>query len=85
MELYSPRSMRDYARLTGWILARAHARSGDPALLSGYIGGGQTLADANLLKIEFTYGVPLTVPLAGRLGAWVMRKRGNFASFMIRT
>ena len=34
---------------------------------------GQTLADANLLKIEFTYGVPLTVPLAGRLGAWVMR------------
>jgi hypothetical protein len=34
---------------------------------------GQTLADANLLKIEFTYGVPLTVPLVGRLGAWVMR------------
>ncbi len=34
---------------------------------------GQTLADATLLKIEFTYGVPLTVPLAGRLGAWVMR------------
>jgi hypothetical protein len=34
---------------------------------------GQTLADANLLKVEFTYGVPLTVPLAGRLAAWVMR------------
>ncbi len=33
----------------------------------------QTLADANLLKVEFTYGVPLSVPLAGRLGAWVMR------------
>ncbi|MBN8510181.1 MAG: DUF2252 domain-containing protein [Burkholderiales bacterium] len=46
VELYSPRSMRDYARMTGWILARAHARSGDPALLAGYIGGGQTLADA---------------------------------------
>jgi uncharacterized protein (DUF2252 family) len=46
VELYSPRSMRDYARITGWALARAHARSGDPALLSGYIGGGQTLADA---------------------------------------
>ena len=27
------------------------------------IASGQTLADANLLKIEFTYGVPLTVPL----------------------
>jgi uncharacterized protein (DUF2252 family) len=46
VELYSPRSMRDYARITGVILARAHARSGDPALLSGYIGGGQTLSDA---------------------------------------
>lgn len=33
---------------------------------------GQTLADANLLKVEFTYGVALTVPLAGRLGAWIM-------------
>jgi hypothetical protein len=46
VELYGPRSMRDYARMSGWILARAHARSGDPALLSGYIGGGQTLAEA---------------------------------------
>ena len=33
----------------------------------------QTLADANLLKIEFTYGVPLTVPLVGRMAAWLMR------------
>jgi len=33
----------------------------------------QTLADANLLKIEFTYGVPLTVPLIGRVAAWLMR------------
>ena len=47
----------------------AGMRSGEP------IGraSGQTLADANLLKIEFTYGVPLTVPLVGRLAAWVMR------------
>ncbi len=34
---------------------------------------GQTLIDANLLKIEFTYGVPVTVPLVGRLAAWIMR------------
>jgi len=33
----------------------------------------QTLADANILKIEFTYGVPLTVPLIGRVAAWLMR------------
>ena len=46
VELYRPGTMCDYARLTGWALARAHARSGDPALLSGYVGGGQHLADA---------------------------------------
>lgn len=46
VELFRPRQMRDYARLTGWALARAHARSGDPALLSGYLGGGQALAEA---------------------------------------
>ncbi len=36
------------------------------------IASGQTLNDANLLKIEFTYGVPVTVPLVGRLAAWIM-------------
>jgi len=48
--------------------------------VAGYRGGepigaasAQTLADANLLKVEFTYGVPLTVPLIGRLAAWLMR------------
>ena len=30
---------------------------------------GQTLLDANLLKIEIVYGVPMTVPLAGRIAA----------------
>ena len=28
----------DYCRLCGWTLARAHARSGDPAEISGYLG-----------------------------------------------
>jgi hypothetical protein len=37
------------------------------------VASGQTLADANLLKIEFVYGAPLTVPLVGRLAAWIMR------------
>jgi hypothetical protein len=46
VELFRPRQMRDCARLTGWALARAPARSGDPALLSGYLGGGQALAEA---------------------------------------
>jgi hypothetical protein len=33
----------------------------------------QTLADANLLKIELTYGVPAYVPVIGRLLAWSLR------------
>lgn len=34
---------------------------------------GQTLADANLLRIRLQYGVPLSVPLAGRVLAWALR------------
>jgi hypothetical protein len=33
----------------------------------------QTLTDANLLKLELRYGVPMTVPLIGRMAVWVMR------------
>ena len=33
----------------------------------------QTLNDANLLKLELRYGVPMTVPLAGRIAVWLMR------------
>jgi hypothetical protein len=35
-----------YVRLCGWALALAHAKSGDPALISGYCGGSDALADA---------------------------------------
>lgn len=34
---------------------------------------GQTLADANLLKLELTYGVPLSVPFVAPLAAWALR------------
>jgi hypothetical protein len=33
----------------------------------------QTLNDANLLKLELRYGVPMNVPLVGRLAVWMMR------------
>ena len=36
----------DYAKLCGWALANAHARSGDPAELVGYCGKGEQLDDA---------------------------------------
>ena len=34
-----PQTIGDYAQLCGAVLARAHARSGDPAKISGYLGG----------------------------------------------
>ena len=38
LETMSALDLGEYARLCGWVLARAHARSGDAALISGYLG-----------------------------------------------
>ena len=38
VEVFDPVTMMDYAALCGWTLARAHARSGDAAMISGYLG-----------------------------------------------
>ena len=38
--------MLDYGRLCAWSLARAHARSGDPAMISGYMGSSETFDEA---------------------------------------
>jgi hypothetical protein len=35
-----------YGKLCGWILARAHAVSGDPAAISGYLGKGSVFDEA---------------------------------------
>jgi uncharacterized protein (DUF2252 family) len=35
-----PRALRDYGLLVGGTLAMAHSRSGDPAMLAGYMGSG---------------------------------------------
>ena len=38
IDLPSGTDLIDYAGLCGWVLARAHARSGDAAMLAGYLG-----------------------------------------------
>ena len=38
--------LRQYARTCAHALARAHARSGDAAVMAGYMGSGQTFDDA---------------------------------------
>jgi uncharacterized protein (DUF2252 family) len=40
VELMTPAALAFYARICGWTLARAHARSGDPVALAGYLGNG---------------------------------------------
>lgn len=36
--LFTPSVMTQYAGICGWALARAHARSGEPTAISGYLG-----------------------------------------------
>lgn len=36
----SPKRLRRHAKLCGWALARAHARSGDALAIAGYLGSG---------------------------------------------
>ena len=38
VEAMKPSAMAAYARLCGWTLARAHARSGDPVAIASYLG-----------------------------------------------
>jgi uncharacterized protein (DUF2252 family) len=38
--------LRAYGRVCGWALARSHARSGDAAKISGYMGSSTTFDDA---------------------------------------
>ncbi len=40
LEVLDPADLVPYAELCGWVLARAHARSGDAAAISGYLGSG---------------------------------------------
>ena len=41
--LMDPHGMRLYAQICGWTLARAHARSGEPAAIAAYAGRGDGL------------------------------------------
>ena len=40
VEKMDPSGMKVFARMCGWALARAHARSGDAIAISGYLGSG---------------------------------------------
>ena len=42
----TPTGSRGYARLCGWTLARAHARTGDRVAIAAYLGSGDSFDNA---------------------------------------
>jgi uncharacterized protein (DUF2252 family) len=46
VELLNPGTMNQFAQLCGWALARGHARSGEPAQISGYLGKSEVFDEA---------------------------------------
>jgi uncharacterized protein (DUF2252 family) len=69
-------AMINYAGICGWVLARAHAKGGDAAMISGYLGKSDTfdeaLADFALLyadQNETDYQALVEAVASGRLQA----------------
>jgi uncharacterized protein (DUF2252 family) len=54
VEIFDPTTMVDYAALCGWALARAHARSGDAAMIAGYLGKSDVF-DQAIARFSFSY------------------------------
>lgn len=78
VEVFTPGVMLEYAKLCGRTLAHAHARSGEPARISGYLGGGdkfdEAIADFShdyADQTERDYEVLLQAVRAGNLEVFV--------------
>jgi hypothetical protein len=54
IEVMKPGGLRAYAEICGWSLARAHARTGEPAAIAGYLGRG-THFDQAVAQFAETY------------------------------
>jgi uncharacterized protein (DUF2252 family) len=46
VETYDAEMLSIYGRACGWVLARAHAKAGDPWTISGYLGGSSEFDEA---------------------------------------
>jgi uncharacterized protein (DUF2252 family) len=44
-----PVELEYFAQACGWVLARAHARSGDPAIIAGYLGSSDAFDEAIMM------------------------------------
>lgn len=46
VEIFDETTMEDYGMLCGWVLAHAHARSGDASMITGYMGSNEAFDEA---------------------------------------
>ena len=78
VEVFTPGVMLEYAGLCGWTLAHAHARSGESAKISGYLGKGdkfdEAIADFSVAyadQSEQDHAVLVEAVRAGKLEVFV--------------
>jgi uncharacterized protein (DUF2252 family) len=78
VEGFTAAQFQRYADVCGWTLARAHARSGDPAMIAGYLGAGDKFesalgkfAMAYADQIERDYALLVEAERSGRIEAQV--------------
>jgi hypothetical protein len=78
VEVFTPSVMLEYAGLCGWTLAHAHARSGEPSQISGYLGKGdkfdEAIADFSVAyadQSEQDHAVLVEAVRAGKLEVFV--------------
>lgn len=76
IERLTPAGFEVYARMCGWTLARAHARSGDRVAIAAYLGGGDsfdraiaTFSEAYADQNERDHEALLAAIAAGRIEA----------------
>ena len=71
-EISEARALSDYASLCGRTLARAHARSGDPAAIAGYMGKSEVMDDA-IASFAMTYAAQTVTDHAALVRAKTIR------------
>ncbi len=78
VETFTPSVMLEYAELCGWTLAHCHARSGEPAKISGYLGKSDKFdkaiaefSSAYADQSERDHEVLMTAVRAGKLEVFV--------------
>ena len=54
LETFDHETLSAYGKICGWALARAHARSGDAAMISGYLGKSDVF-DQAIVKFASKY------------------------------